>query len=102
MLEKTDPNEAVGVVCSVGGAPKVVEYSGKTAKVLSTLRDKDNPDKLAFRAANIANHFFTLDFLKIVWSVFCTTLSRNYEDVNTNFMTDDEKGTFSVGSLKRD
>ena len=63
MVTKTEPYEAVGVVCLVDGAPKVVEYSEITPEVAAQ-RDANDSTKLAYRAGNIANHFFTLDFLE--------------------------------------
>jgi UDP-N-acetylglucosamine/UDP-N-acetylgalactosamine diphosphorylase len=44
--------------------PIVVEYS-ELPKHMAEMRTDDD-DKLAYRAGSIANHFFTLDFLKRV------------------------------------
>ena len=63
-MEKAFPEEAVGVVCKVGGRIQVVEYS-EIPKEVSERRDADS-GKLVFRAANICNHFFTTEFLRRV------------------------------------
>ncbi len=63
---KREPDEPIGVVCNYGDSPTVVEYS-EISKELSELKDPQNKERLAYCAGNVANHFFTLDFLKTVW-----------------------------------
>ncbi|KAL7748858.1 UDP-N-acetylglucosamine pyrophosphorylase [Sorochytrium milnesiophthora] len=64
-VRKVAPNEQVGVVCMRNGRYGVVEYS----EIPSQLAEQTNPDKsLVYGAANIANHFYTLDFLQSVSS----------------------------------
>ncbi|WFD33095.1 hypothetical protein MSPP1_004152 [Malassezia sp. CBS 17886] len=60
VVKKTDPAEAVGVVARKNGAFSVVEYS-EIPPELSEARDDSG--ELLFRAANIANHFYTTNFL---------------------------------------
>ncbi|KAI6181324.1 putative UDP-N-acetylglucosamine pyrophosphorylase [Aphelenchoides besseyi] len=61
VVEKVDPNEKVGVICLSDDRPTVVEYS-EIPKEMAEQRTVNG--KLAFRAGNIANHFFTMHFMK--------------------------------------
>lgn len=66
VVKKLVPEEAVGVVALKGGKFSVVEYS-EIPKALSEERvNGESEGDLVFRAANIANHFYTLDFLNDV------------------------------------
>lgn len=58
---KAGPDEKVGVLCTRGGRPSVVEYSEMTPDML----DARTPDgRLRFESANIAIHLFTREFLE--------------------------------------
>ncbi|KAI9592354.1 nucleotide-diphospho-sugar transferase [Syncephalis fuscata] len=63
VVRKVDPNEPVGVVCRRGGEFSVVEYSEIDAELAARRRDDG---QLAFGAANIANHYYSVDFLERV------------------------------------
>ncbi|WWD21316.1 hypothetical protein CI109_105800 [Kwoniella shandongensis] len=63
VVRKRDPTESVGVLAARGDAFAVVEYS-ELSKEKAEARTADG--QLAFRAANIANHFYTLEFLESV------------------------------------
>lgn len=66
VVKKTDPTEAVGVIALRGDKFGVVEYS-EIPREMSTAVNDDTGD-LKFRAANIANHFYTRAFLESVAS----------------------------------
>lgn len=64
VVPKTHPTESVGVVACRGSKFSVVEYS-EISKEEAERRDPDTGD-LTFRAANIANHFYTTAYLNQV------------------------------------
>ena len=64
VVPKSTPTESVGVVALRQGKYSVVEYSEITKAQAEQLDPKTG--ELAFRAGNIANHFYTLQFLNEV------------------------------------
>ena len=58
---KAGPGEKVGVLCTRGGRPAVIEYSEMTPEMLEA---RDASGRLRFESANIAIHLFSRDFLE--------------------------------------
>lgn len=63
VVPKLDPEEKVGVVARRDGKWAVIEYS-EIPGDLAKQEDAQVEGKLAFRAGNIANHYFSIDFLE--------------------------------------
>ena len=61
VVRKNQPDEPVGVVCLKNKKFSVVEYS-EISKELSEQKESDG--KLTFFAGNIANHYYSLQFLE--------------------------------------
>ena len=60
-VKKTDPDERVGVFCSVNGNVEIVEYSDLPSEKASE-RDKDG--QLSYGSGSIALHLFSIEFLQ--------------------------------------
>jgi UDP-N-acetylglucosamine/UDP-N-acetylgalactosamine diphosphorylase len=65
VVPKASPNESVGVVARRGDKFSVVEYSEISSE---QAEKRDGNGELVFRAANIANHFYTTAYLNSVES----------------------------------
>ncbi|KAI0652497.1 nucleotide-diphospho-sugar transferase [Trametes meyenii] len=63
VVPKASPTESVGVVARRGDKFSVVEYSEISHEQAER---RDAKGELAFRAGNIANHFYTTEFLRAV------------------------------------
>ncbi|XP_030747353.1 UDP-N-acetylhexosamine pyrophosphorylase-like [Sitophilus oryzae] len=64
VIKKIDPNEPLGVVVRVNNKLKVVEYSELPINMATLEHPSGNG--LLFNSGNICNHFFTVDFLKLI------------------------------------
>jgi len=73
-VTKTDPKEAVGVVCNVNGVNTVMEYSEISQE---DAHRRNHDGQLTYSAANTANHFFSLEFLKNVCTEHDWTLKHH-------------------------
>ncbi|SCZ88912.1 BZ3500_MvSof-1268-A1-R1_Chr1-1g00820 [Microbotryum saponariae] len=63
VVTKTQPTESVGVVALKNDRYTVIEYSELPT---SLSESRDEKGELSYRAANIANHFYSLDFLSSI------------------------------------
>jgi UDP-N-acetylglucosamine/UDP-N-acetylgalactosamine diphosphorylase len=66
VVPKAHAAEAVGVVARRGGKYSVVEYSEISTAQAEARDPATGGNELAFRAGNIANHFYTTAFLRSV------------------------------------
>ncbi|KAH9814427.1 nucleotide-diphospho-sugar transferase [Melampsora americana] len=65
VVVKSNPDESVGILALKKKRWSVVEYSEMSATMASSRAENG---ELKFKSANIANHFYTLDFLKSIES----------------------------------
>ncbi len=61
VVEKTAPEEKVGIPCVVDGKPTIVEYSELTEAMLNA---RDDDGRLYYRGGNIGNYCLSLAVLK--------------------------------------
>lgn len=86
VIEKTSPSEAVGIVCKVEDHYQVVEYSEVTKKTVE-LRHANG--QLVYNAANVCNHYFTIDFLKDVEYLYEKDLFLHMAKKKIPYVNDD-------------
>ncbi|EWC45812.1 hypothetical protein DRE_05149 [Drechslerella stenobrocha 248] len=69
VVRKRNAKESVGLIILKNGKPDVVEYS-EIDKAMTEESDAENPTLLKFRAANIVNHYYSVEFLNTIpeWS----------------------------------
>ncbi|SCU97020.1 LAFA_0G09340g1_1 [Lachancea sp. 'fantastica'] len=70
-VRKRDASESVGLIASKGGAPCVAEYS-EISKEKAEATDEDG--LLSLRAANIVNHYYSVDILKRELDKWCSSM----------------------------
>ncbi|KAI0007625.1 nucleotide-diphospho-sugar transferase [Xylariaceae sp. FL0662B] len=63
VVRKRNAHESVGLILQKNGRPDVVEYS-EIDKATAEAQDPNQPGVLKFRAANIVNHYYSIDYLK--------------------------------------
>ncbi|KAK6201265.1 UDP-N-acetylglucosamine pyrophosphorylase [Scheffersomyces amazonensis] len=65
VVRKRDATESVGLIVLDDDSkrPCVIEYS-EISSELANKKDEKDPNKLFLRAANIVNHYYSVDFLK--------------------------------------
>nr|CAH7731246.1 unnamed protein product [Callosobruchus chinensis] len=85
VIKKEIPSEPIGVVCEIDGTFQVIEYS-EISKETASLRDSEG--NLVYRAGNICNHFFTVDFLEKVSEVHETELPLHVAEKKIPFIGD--------------
>ncbi|KAF3939886.1 hypothetical protein ABW19_dt0209631 [Dactylella cylindrospora] len=65
VVRKRNAKESVGLIILKNGKPDVVEYS-EIDKEMTEEKDAENSELLKFRAANIVNHYYSVEFLKSI------------------------------------
>ena len=86
-IEKTIPNEKVGVFCKRGGKPSIVEYSEMDDDMRNA---KAEDGSLLYKDANIVNHLLSIELLEKIQDerlpIHRAHKSLNYIDRDGNFV----------------
>lgn len=93
-VRKRDAHESVGLIAAKNGKPCVIEYS-EISKELAEAQDKQGMLKL--RAANIVNHYYSVDLLNRDLHHWCESLPyhiakkkiRVYDNTTGHYITPD-------------
>ncbi|KAK9368522.1 nucleotide-diphospho-sugar transferase [Lipomyces kononenkoae] len=67
-VPKRHPKENVGLIVSKDGHPAVIEYSEISEEMAhrTVVDSTSGKDELAFRAANIVNHYYSVEYLNTI------------------------------------
>ncbi|ODV90564.1 hypothetical protein CANCADRAFT_31478 [Tortispora caseinolytica NRRL Y-17796] len=63
VVRKRDAGESVGLILCKNNRPAVLEYSEISPELMQATESTANGAALRFRAANIVNHYYSMDFL---------------------------------------
>lgn len=85
-VRKRDAHESVGLIATRQGKPCVIEYS-EISKELAEARDSDGLLKL--RAANIVNHYYSVELLKRELDNWCTKIPYHIAKKKIPFFKND-------------
>ncbi|SJM84915.1 probable UDP-N-acetylglucosamine pyrophosphorylase [Zygosaccharomyces bailii] len=70
-VRKRDAHESVGLIATKNGKPCVIEYSEISPKLAA---EKDKTGLLKLRAANIVNHYYSVDLLNRELDNWCDSM----------------------------
>ena len=95
VIPKLEPAEKVGVLALRDGVTHVLEYS-ELPKELAEKRTDDG--SLVYSAANIVNHFYTVDFLKATASTYLHDMVHHVAHKKIPHVSDDGSETIKPTS----
>lgn len=71
VVRKRDAHESVGLIATRDGAPCVIEYSEISEELAA---EKDSNGLLKLRAANIVNHYYSVELLQKMLKNWCQSM----------------------------